>query len=425
MRILLLTQWFPPEPQKLLLELAVTLKELGHEVTVMTGLPNWPIGKIYPGYRFRLWQKEEMGGVTVIRLPLYPDHSRNGVRRALNFFSFSFVAAVLGPFLAPRVDVVHVIHPPITMGLAAWTISRLRGVPFTYEIQDMWPETLAATGMVRQTWALRLVGWFAKWVYARSDGIRVISPGFRDNLIAKGVPAGKIHTISNWVDPNFYLPAPQNEGLREKLGFSNKFVVVYAGTIGPAQEIDTMVEAAALLGDLPDVLFAVFGDGMERELLTQKAATRGLNNIRFYGHRPAVEMPGIYALAEVLLIHLKDDPLFRITIPHKTFVYMAVAKPVLAAVEGDVADIISKAGAGITCPPSQPSLLAKAVRRLRATSPEARAQMGRRGRAAAKTTFERKTLVAQVSLLLQHATKGRVPAKISPCFVAPLRHPIL
>ena len=257
MRILILTQWFPPEPQKLLLELAVTLKELGHKVTVLTGLPNWPTGKIYSGYRFRLWQKEEMDGITVIRVPLYPDHSRNGVRRALNFFSFSFAAAVLGPFVVPPVDVVHVIHPPITMGLAAWTISRLRGVPFTYEIQDMWPETLAATGMVRQVWALRLVGWFAQWVYARSDGIRVISPGFRKNLIGKGVPTEKIHTISNWVDPNFYRPAAANEELRKDLGFSNKFVVIYAGTIGPAQEIDTLVEAAALLRDLPDVLFAV------------------------------------------------------------------------------------------------------------------------------------------------------------------------
>lgn len=414
MRILLLTQWFLPEPQKLLFELAVTLKELGHEVTVLTGLPNWPTGRIYPGYKYRLWQKEEMGGVTVIRVPLYPDHSRNGMLRALNFFSFSVAAAVLGPFLVPRVDVIHVVHPPITIGVAAWVISRLRGVPFTYEIQDMWPETLAATGMVRKTWALRLVGWLAQWVYRRSDGIRVISPGFRENLIAKGVPAEKIHTVSNWVDPEFYIPVLPDESLRQELGFLDKFVVSYAGTIGPAQEIDTLVEAAALLEDLPDVMFAVFGDGMERKSLTEKVAARGLENVRFYGHRPATDMPGIYALTDVLLIHLKDDPLFRITIPHKTFVYMAVAKPVLAAVEGDVADVITNAGAGITCPPSQPRLLADAVRRLRAMSSEARAQMGQQGRKAAETTYERRTLVSQIALLLQSATRKTAPAQIEP-----------
>jgi putative colanic acid biosynthesis glycosyltransferase WcaI len=407
MRILLFTQWFPPEPQKLLFELAVTLKELGHDVTVLTGLPNYPTGKLYPGYRYRLWQRETMGGLSIIRVPLYPDHSRSGVRRALNFVSFSLAAALLGPFLIPRVDVIHVIHPPITMGLAAWTISRIRRVPFTYEIQDMWPETLAATGMVRQRWVLRLVGAFAQWVYSRSAGIRVISPGFRENLISKKVPADKIHTISNWVDPGFYAPAPRNEQLKEKLGFTNKFVVTYAGTIGPAQQIDTLVEAAALLNDVPDVLIAIFGEGLERESLTTKAAERGLTNVRFYGLWPATEMSSIYALTDVVLIHLKDDPLFRITIPHKTYVYMAVAKPVLAAVEGDVADVITSAGAGITCPPSQPRLLAAAIRRLRATPPEALAEMGRRGRSAAETIFERKTLVTQVSSLLEQAATDR------------------
>ena len=408
MRILIFTQWFPPEPQKLLFELAVTLKELGHDVTVLTGLPNYPTGKLYPGYRYRLWQKEIMGGILIIRVPLFPDHSRNGVLRALNFISFSLAGALLGPFLIPRVDVIHVIHPPITMGLAAWIISRIRRVPFTYEIQDMWPETLAATGMVRQPWVLRLVGSFAKWVYSRSAGIRVISPGFRENLLSKKVPADKIHTISNWVDPNFYAPAPRDEQIKEKLGFANKFVVTYAGTIGPAQQIDTLVEAAALLDDLPDVLIAIFGEGLERELLTAKAAQRGLGNVCFYGLRPATEMPAIYALTDVVLIHLKDDPLFRITIPHKTFVYMSVAKPVLAAVEGDVADVITSAGAGITCPPSQPRLLADAIRRLRATPPETLAEMGRRGRVAAETTFERKTLVTQVSSLLQQVAADRL-----------------
>jgi len=403
MRILLLTQWFPPEPQKLLFELALTLKELGHKVTVLTGLPNWPTGKIYPGYKCRLWQKEVMGGITVIRVPLYPDHSRNGVLRVLNFFSFSFFAAVLGPFLAPRVDVIHVVHPPITMGIAAWVISRLRGVPFTYEIQDMWPETLASTGMVKKTWVLRVVGWLAQWVYRRSAAIRVISPGFRTNLISKGVPAKKICTISNWVDPNFYFPVPPNETLRQELGFSNKFVVVYAGTIGPAQEIDTLVEAAALLEDFPDVMVAIFGNGMEREFLKKKAAARGLKNLRFFGHRPATDMPDIYALADVLVIHLKDDPLFRITIPHKTFVYMAVAKPILAAVEGDVADVITTAGAGITCHPSQPRLLADAIRRLRAMPTGTLVKMGRQGRKAVEKLYERKALVSKIAMLLYSA----------------------
>jgi len=401
MRVLLFTQWFPPEPQKLLFELALSLKEQGHSVTVLTGLPNYPIGKLYPGYKYRLWQKEEMDGLHVIRVPLYPDHSRNGFLRAINFISFSVASIILGPFIIPKVDIIHVIHPPITMGLAAWIISRIQKIPFTYEIQDMWPETLAATKMVQKQWILDLVGEFAKWVYDRAAGIRVISEGFRDNLISKGVPSNKIHVISNWVDPNFYTPKPKKKELELELGFTQKFVFTYAGTIGPAQEIHTLLNAAELIRDIPNILIAIFGEGIDREILTKEASRRGLDNIHFYGYISAPQMSEIYALSDVLLIHLKSDPLFKITIPHKTFVYMAVEKPILAAVEGDVEKIISEVGAGITCPPSQPELMADSMRKFYTTSTENLAQMGRRGRLAAETYYARENLTRKVSLLLQ------------------------
>jgi glycosyltransferase involved in cell wall biosynthesis len=314
----------------------------------------------------------------------------------------------LGPALSPRVDIIHVIHPPLTIGFAAWTISRWHRVPFTYEIQDMWPETLVATGMVRQAWILKLIGWFALWVYSRATCIRVISPGFRRNLLSKGVSPSKVHVISNWVDTDFYRPVPSDRRVMERLGFTCKFVVLYAGTIGPAQGLDCIVEAAGQLCDLPDVFFAVFGEGIDRELLATKASARGLNNIRFYGFWPPDQMPGIYALADVLLIHLRDNPLFQITIPHKTFVYMAVGKPVLAAVSGDVADVITTAKAGITCAPDRPEALAESVRKLRAMSHEELTQMGLNGRSAAETSFGRKQLVASVASMLQHGS-GRLP----------------
>jgi glycosyltransferase involved in cell wall biosynthesis len=367
-RILLLTQWFPPEPQKLLLELATTLRDQGHEVTVLTGLPNYPTGVIYPGYRLRLYQEEPIEGIRVIRVPLFADHSRNPMRRAANFLSFAVAAAALGPILAPKIDVIHVIHPPLTIGLAAWTISQFQRVPFTYEIQDLWPETLAATGMVQHRTLLRLVGWFALWVYGQAACLRVISPGFRLNLIAKGVPRDKIRFISNWVDTDFYRPVPASGELRRQLGFEQRFVVVYAGTVGPAQGLGCIVEAAALIRNQPDVLFAVFGEGIDRAHLAAQVAERGLNNVRFYGFHQPEKMPEIYALADVLLIHLNEDPLFAITIPHKTFVYLASAKPILAAVRGDVADVVSRARAGISCPPANPRALADCVLRLRSLS---------------------------------------------------------
>ena len=407
MRILLLTQWFPPEPQKLLLELATSLRDHGHEVTVLTGLPNYPTGAIYPGYRVRVRQEEVIEGIRVIRVPLFPDHSRNPLLRAANFISFAVAAAVLGPWVAPRCDVIHVIHPPLTIGLAAWTVSRLRRVPFTYEIQDMWPETLAATGMIRQPLVLKLVGFFALWVYRSASAIRVISPGFRRNLLAKGVPAGKVRFISNWVDTDFYRPVSPDADLRRRLGFENRFVVVYAGTIGPAQGLDCVIDAAAQLQDLPDVLFALFGEGIDRELLARRAAERGLTNVRFYGFQAPDQMPGIYALVDVLLIHLNKDPLFAITIPHKTFVYLASAKPILAAVQGDVADVVTESRAGISCPPADPMALAAAVRRLRGLSEPERAQMGANGRRAAEEQFGRRALTGRIAELLESVAPPR------------------
>ena len=141
MKVLLLSQWYPPEPMKLLSDMTETLVSMGHEVTVLTGFPNWPSGVTYPGYRQRLVQRETVNGVHIIRIPLYPNHSRSAIKRAANYLSFALSAAVLGPFVVPQVDVMHVVHPPITVGLPAWVISRVRGFPFTMEINDMWPET--------------------------------------------------------------------------------------------------------------------------------------------------------------------------------------------------------------------------------------------------------------------------------------------
>lgn len=408
MRILLLTQWFPPEPQQFLLDLATSLHKRGHEVTVLTGLPNYPTGVIFPGYRIKLYQEEVLEGIRVIRVPLFADHSRSAVRRTANFFSFALAAALLGPFLAPRVDVIHVI-PPLTTGLAAWIISRLRGIPFTYEVQDLWPETLAATGMVRNRGVLKMVGCFALWFYGRAACIRVISPGFRRNLIGKGVPAEKIRFISNWVDTDFYRPLPPSEELRGHFGFEHRFVVIYAGTIGPAQGLGCILHTAALLQDIPDVLFAVFGAGIERDALSKQSTERGLTNVRFYPFHQTEQMPKIFALADVLMIHLNEDPLFSITIPHKIFAYMACAKPILAAVRGDVADVVSDARAGVSCPPANPSSMAEAVRHLRDLSEPERAKMGANGRRAATELYGRNALIARISEMLEGVTRSGLP----------------
>ncbi len=401
MRVLILAQFYPPEPAVLMHELARTLRDRDHDVGVLTGFPNYPTGRVYAGYRLRPWRRETLDGVPVTRVFLYPEHGRSGVKRALNYVSFALSSTCLAPFLVNRPDVLFVYHPPLTIGIPALALGWLWRVPYVYQIQDMWPETLVAIDAISSPRVLGWIGRFAKRVYARAAALCVISDGFRDNLLRKEVPAAKIHVISNWVDGEAYRPVPPDPVAAEALGMAGRFNVMFAGNIGEAQGLDTVLDAAELLRDVPEVQFVLVGDGLAAPRLRDAAATRGLMNVRFLGRHPVERMPDLYALADVLLIHLKDDPLFRITIPHKTFAYMASGKPVLAAAAGDCAAVVSKAGAGVVCAPEQPRALADAVRGLYALPPEDRQRMAENGRRAIQRGYSRELLVAHIEAVLK------------------------
>jgi glycosyltransferase involved in cell wall biosynthesis len=410
-KVLILTQWYPPEPAALLQELAQTLQSFGHQVTVLTGFPNYPSGRVYPGYRQSPWKHETLAGVHVARVPLYPDHGRSGMKRAFNYLSFALASSILGPLLVSKPDVIFVYHPPLTVGLPAFWLSRLWRVPFIYQVQDMWPETLGATGMLTNKRALDWIGHFAKWVYSKAAALCVISPGFRQNLIAKGVAADKVYTISNWIDTTFYRPVPRDENLAEKNGLAFKFNVMFAGNIGEAQGLRTVVEAAQLLQDLPEVQFVLVGDGISLPQLQDMVRQKNLTNVRFLGRYPESEMSALYALADVLLVHLKDDPLFRITIPHKVFAYMASGKPILAAVAGDSARIITDTGAGVSCAPESPEALATAVRELYRMSQGELDGMAQNGMQAARNEYSRERLVRQIEVVLSTVVQQRQTAR--------------
>ena len=380
MRILLLSQWYDPEPADKIGGLARGLVALGHTVTVLTGFPNYPSGRLYPGYRLRWRQWESCEGVRVLRLPLYPSHDRSALRRAANYASFALSASVLGPVLAGPADVLWVYHPPLTVGVPAMWLAALRRMPFIYEVQDMWPETLAATGMLNSAWVSGLIGGLARFIYRRAAAITVISPGFKGNLVAKGLPVEKIHVIPNGADEAVYRPVPPDEGLACQHGLAGRFNVIFAGNMGAAQALEHVLAAAEQLGDLPAVQFVFIGDGVEEAALRQGAADRGLTNVRFIGRQPAEQMPHFLALADAVLMHLKRHPLFAITIPSKLAAYLACGRPIVCAMEGDTADLVRGAGAGLVCPPEDPQALADAVRALHAMPAAQRAALGEAGR---------------------------------------------
>jgi len=399
MRILYLTQTYLPEPLRIISELAESLKAAGHDVVVLTGFPNYPEGKLYPDYKIKICHKETINGIPVIRLPVYINHGDSGIKRLLNYFSFAASIAVLAPWFVPPVDVIHAIDPPY-IGPSTWILSRILRVPFTMEIQDLYPETLHGTKMLNNKLILKAVDWLAKWMYRSSTMIRVISAGFRDNLLMKGISANKIHTIPNWVDTDFYRPLERDVELAKRFGLADRFNIIYAGNMGKAQSLDVVLEAAALLNDLSDIQFVLAGYGTDVAQLQEIVQRRNLKNVLFISRRQEEEMPALLALAEVLLVQLRDEPVFRITIPHKTYSYMASGKPILAAVAGETAKLIESSKTGIACHPADPQAIADAVRRFHAMSPEERKKMGENGRRTVCESFDRAKIVGEIISML-------------------------
>ena len=284
-----------------------------------------------------------------------------------------------------------VYSAPLTTCIPAFAIKKFCGIPFIFGIHDMWPETLSVTGMVPEDgFIYRSMGALADRAYRAASAITVISPGFKKNLIGKGVTADKIHVIPNWANEEIYRPIPADSALAKKCGLEGKFNVIYGGNIGLAQAMDNVLEAACLLRDLRHVQLVFVGDGVDENRLRRETARRQLDNVRFLGRKPEKEMPYYLSLADVLLVHLKRDPLFEITIPSKIMTYLAMGRPVLCSVAGDAADVVVNAKAGLACYPEDPRALAETIRNLYFMPKDQLERMGRSGRVA----FEAKYSVA-------------------------------
>jgi glycosyltransferase involved in cell wall biosynthesis len=380
MRILILSQWFDPEPTFKGLAFARELVKLGHEVEVLTGFPNYPGGKLYPGYRVRLLQRETIGGISVIRVPLYPSHDTSSIKRVLNYASFALSAALLGPLLVKKADVVYVYHPPATVALPAIMLKLLRRIPIVYDIQDMWPDTLAASGMLNNARVLKCVELWCRLTYKLANHIVVLSPGFKKMLHNRGVPEEKVTVIYNWCDETQITPMDRSEAAKSEPDMKGRFNVVFAGTMGKAQALDAVLDAAELVADkLSQVQFVFIGGGIDVERLKKHSEERRLANVIFLPRRPVSEIGTALCMADVLLVHLKDDALFEITLPSKTQAYLAVGRPILMAVRGDAAQLVDIAGAGIACAPEDAKSISAAVEMLAAMPQGQLDEMGRNG----------------------------------------------
>ncbi|MBK9137234.1 MAG: glycosyltransferase family 4 protein [Verrucomicrobia bacterium] len=381
MRLLLLTQLFHPEPNWLKgLAFARALQAEGIQIQVLCTFPNYPGGRIYPGYRQRLWQREEIQGIEVFRVPVYPSHDRSGLKRALTFGSAAVALATLGPWLVRRPDVIHVYQGPATLVLAARVLSWRFRCPFLLDVQDLWPESVLDSGMLRLPGAERLLHWWCDRSYRRAARIVVLSPGYRAAIERRGIPGDKLSVVYNWCDPRQEEPLPE-PGPPDPHGLGGSFNVIYAGNLGPLQALETVLESARRVQDRhPEVQFVFIGDGVQKTALQRQAAGLDLKNTRFLGRLTGPELRSALAQARALLISLRDTALTRVGIPSKTQSCLAAGRPILAAVEGEARRVIEESGAGVVCSPEDVAGLVEGVERLVRMPDSEREAYGKRGR---------------------------------------------
>jgi colanic acid biosynthesis glycosyl transferase WcaI len=358
MRILILAQWCYPEPDLKTLTFARELRRQGHDVQILTGFPNYPGGHLYEGYRIKPYQHECLDEIPVHRVPLIPSHSRSKLGRIGNYLSFALAAAILGPLLISKIDVIYAYHPPASISFAAVLLKLFKRVPVVYDIQDLWPDTLAASGMLQNKCVLALVGAYCRLSYRLVDHIVVLSNGFKDRLLDDGVAPERVTVIHNW-SPSIPDQPFHRQSYRESLGWHNKFVILFAGNMGHAQHLDTVLDAARQLRSGSNILFSLIGDGVVLDHLKRRAAEERIENVQFL---PRVESAGVgryLKSADVLLVHLRDDPLFRITIPSKIQAYLRAGRPILVGVPGEAAKLIEEANCGRAFKPEDASDLLK------------------------------------------------------------------
>jgi glycosyltransferase involved in cell wall biosynthesis len=362
--ILFLSDNFPPEtnaPATRLFEHARVWVRAGHRVTVVTCAPNFPEGRVYAGYRNRLLAREQIDGIDVVRVKTFIAANRGVVGRILDYLSF-MVAGFLGGLFVRKPDVIVGTSPQFFAAVAAWALALVRRKPFVFELRDLWPESIRAVGAMRPSLALRCVEQLELFLYRRAIAVIAVTQAFQDDLVRRGIEREKVFVIHNGVDLTSYAPRPRDRALARELGVDGRFVVGYLGTHGLAHALERVLEAAELLREHRDIHFLFVGAGAARDGLVRKASELALDNVSFFPARPKLDMPRLWSVCDVALVHLKDSPTFATVVPSKIFECFGSGVPVLfAGPDGEGARIVREAQAGVVVDAEKPAKLAQAI----------------------------------------------------------------
>lgn len=401
MRILFLSHYFPPEvnaPASRTFEHCRVWVEQGHDVAVLTNVPNHPAGEVYPGYRNRLWQVESLSGVRVYRLLTLLAPNRGVLRRSANYGFYLVMAVLAAPFL-PRPDVVVSTSPQFFCGLAGYFVSRIKRVPWVLEIRDLWPESITTVGALKPSRITRLLEWIEHFAYRKADRIVSVTDSFVERIAAHCGDPAKVVVIKNGVDLSFYAPQTSAAELARQLGVEGRFVAAYVGTHGMAHGLEVILRAADKLRERKDIVFLMAGDGAERERLVRDKEALGLDNVLILGQMPKQMMPQLWGLTDVSLVLLRNRPLFNAVLPSKIFEAMGMAKPIILGVRGESQRLVEQSGAGICIEPENAEQLAQAVAGLADDRSRCRA-MGEAGRHTVERDFDRRRLAHDYEALL-------------------------
>ena len=398
MKILVVTQYFWPENFRIN-DLVLGLKEQGHEIEVLTGLPNYPSGRLFSGYGYLNKRKDKFNGINIYRAPLVPRGQGGTIGLTLNFISFAAFASILAPLYCRKsYDIILVYEPsPITVGIPALALKLLKSTPIMFWMQDLWPESLSATGAITAKNILKIVEFIVHLIYRGSDRILVQSRAFIDPIVKQGGNPKRILYYPNSAE-ELYQPLEIEKSAPERTLMPRGFCITFAGNIGAAQDFGTILDAADQLKNKKDIHWVIIGDGRMSAWVNEQVISRGLTQtVHLLGRFPAEKMPRFFALSDALLVTLKKEPIFALTIPSKVQSYLACAKPVIAALDGEGSRIIEEAGAGFSCPAEQPTALADAVMRMYQMKKSDRMEMGKNGRAYFEKNFERGLLLDRLN----------------------------
>ncbi|MDY6793341.1 MAG: glycosyltransferase family 4 protein [Thermodesulfobacteriota bacterium] len=394
MKVLIVTQYFWPENFRIN-DLVLGLKDRGHDVKVLTGIPNYPGGRFFTGYQFFGPLFETYKDIPLFRIPIIPRGNGSRIRLVMNYFSFVFFACLLGPLRRlGAIDLIFIYEPsPITVCLPALLLKKLKSAPVMFWMQDLWPQSLSATGAIRSKKILKMVDILVRFIYRGCDRILIQSRTFSEPVTHQGGNPKRILYFPNSAEA-LYKPLKPESNAPERGLMPEGFCVTFAGNIGAAQDFATILNAAELLKDRTEINWVIIGDGRMFAWVQRQVIERGLSKtVHLLGRYPAETMPRFFALSDALLVTLKKKPIFSLTIPSKVQSYLACGKPIIAALDGEGARVVDEAGAGMSCSAENPKALAETILKLYNLSERQREEMGKKGRSYFKEHFEREMLI--------------------------------